>query len=283
MPVHSSPPPRPWSRAQLARLGKAIRDGYAPRPTDPPYDDVMAWYNEVATWVQGQVAALDWQPLLGTSQPVLVSRPKTIDTLRQKLQRTPDMQLATVQDVAGVRFEAEMSLDQQDGVSEAIAGLFGEAAITKDLRLEPHSGYRAVHIWLRLEGSARVEVQIRTHLQGRWANMFERAADVFGREIRYGELPDDPEDRELIERLISLSVEGLSLVERVRNRLARLQLHEDDARRGLLPTVRPMPPRIVDSLQKTHRSSRNAERRLMEQMTSMQELLDKMQSQKEFR
>ena len=45
---------------------------------------------------------------------------------------------------------------------------------------------------------ARAEIQIRTRLQGLWANVYEKLADAFGREIRYGLLPDDAEQRELI-------------------------------------------------------------------------------------
>lgn len=54
---------------------------------------------------------------------------------------------------------------------------------------------------IRLEresDKARAEIQIRTRLQGLWANVYEKLADAFGREIRYGLLPDDAEQRELI-------------------------------------------------------------------------------------
>jgi len=239
----------------------------------------MAWYNDIATWVQQNIEAMDWTPLLGEAVPSLVSRPKTIDTLRQKLVRTPDMQLATVQDVAGVRFEAEMSLDEQDAVVEAIAARFGHGPDSiHDLRANPHSGYRAVHIWLRFEGSGRAEVQVRTHLQGQWANLYERAADVFGRQIRYDEPADDEQAQKVVKELIALSTRGIARMENVRNRLGRLRLLDDDAKRGLLPGAT---PRDAATVNQRHQHSRNSERQLMEAMERMKDLFDLMQRAKE--
>jgi hypothetical protein len=42
-------------------------------------------------------------------------------------------------------------------------------------------------------GGRQVEVQVRTDLQDAWANFFERLADSWGRQIRYGEAPTDPD------------------------------------------------------------------------------------------
>lgn len=272
------PPARPWSRRELANLGKFIQGQEIPADSVPPYDDVMAWYNDIATWVQTNIEAMDWTPLLGAAVPSLVSRPKTIDTLRQKLLRTPNMQLATVQDIAGVRFEAEMSLDEQDAVAEAIAARFGHGPDSiHDLREDPHSGYRAVHIWLRFEGSGRAEVQVRTHLQGQWANLYERAADVYGRQIRYDESAKDEQAQGVVDQLITLSTSGIARMEHVRNRLGRLRLMDDDARRGIIPG----PPSNGASVSESHRSSRNSERQLMESMERMKDLFNLMQRAEE--
>jgi hypothetical protein len=54
---------------------------------------------------------------------------------------------------------------------------------------EPASGYRALHVVARIEGIP-VEIQVRTRLQHVWAETFERVADRWGRQIRYGEPPD---------------------------------------------------------------------------------------------
>lgn len=217
----------PWPTNRLKALGRHIRDGTPISADVPPYDDVMLWYNDVAAEVQRFVEALDWQPLLGERTFEVTSRSKTLDTLRQKLRRDRSTPLPSVQDVAGVRFEAEMSLDEQDAVAQAIAGMYGQQPSSlKDLRSNPHSGYRAVHVWLRLP--VRVEVQVRTHVQGAWANVYEAAADVFGRDIRYGTQPEDPRAREVVQALQDLSLNKIALMENDRNAAARelLKLQE---------------------------------------------------------
>ena len=230
--------PSPWTTSQLRRLSHQIRDGTALRPGDPSYDEVMLWYNDAAAEVQRAIASLDWAPLLIDRPFEVTSRPKTIDTLREKLQRDRAPPLQYVQDIAGVRFEAEMSIDEQDGVVNAICGLYDhdlETAV-KDMRATPHSGYRAVHIWLRLP--ARVEVQVRTHLQGLWANTYELAADILGRDIRYDALPVDPEDRAVVEMLRDISTRSISTIEKDRNEISTLEAQLEDARRqGLEPPL----------------------------------------------
>lgn len=81
-----------------------------------------------------------------------------------------------------------------------------------------HSGYRAVHVIMHLQRLGRVEVQIRTHLQGRWANVYEALADVVGREIRYDTLPTNPLIREEVERLQAHSLTEIAMHEDLRTR-----------------------------------------------------------------
>ncbi|MDQ1127548.1 ppGpp synthetase/RelA/SpoT-type nucleotidyltransferase [Microbacterium sp. SORGH_AS 505] len=220
--------PLPWSKNQLKRLSRHIREGTEPASGLPSYDEVMLWYNDLAEHVQTTISGLDWAPLLGDRPYEVTSRPKTLDTLRQKLERDPTLPLPSVQDVAGVRFEAEMTLDEQDAVVNAIAGRFSHRLddSVRDLRRDAHSGYRAVHVWLKLE--AKVEVQVRTHLQGDWANMYEVAADVFGRGIRYDELPDDELGSFIIRALRDLSTERIAQIENDRNEIASISLSLDE-------------------------------------------------------
>lgn len=154
----------PWSNHQL-RLGERLRDGAPPGEGAIDYDSVRLHYSDVAAEVQERIRAQDWRFLLGHRAFEVTSRAKTVDTTREKLQRDRATPLSRIQDLAGVRFEAEMSLSQQQAVAETIAQMFGAKPdeALHDLRLRPHSGYRAVHIWLRLP--QRVEVQVRTHLQ----------------------------------------------------------------------------------------------------------------------
>ena len=83
-----------------------------------------------------------------------------------------------------------MDLASQTALAEHIAVLLGQPGERiRDLRESPHSGYRAVHIWCQVP-AGRFEVQVRTLLQGAWANAYEALGDVAGRSIRYTALPD---------------------------------------------------------------------------------------------
>jgi ppGpp synthetase/RelA/SpoT-type nucleotidyltranferase len=196
----------PWSKNQLRKLGECIRDGRQ-LPEQPIYADVMIWYGNLAASVRRRLLEVDWAMHGLSAPPEVTARAKTVGTLRDKLQRDRSTPLPVIQDVAGVRLEAEMTIGQQDTVAEVVRTMFGEPqASIKDLRANPHSGYRAVHVWLRTP-AGRVEVQIRTHLQGHWANMYESLADFVGREVRYDEFPPGASDlvRNMVLQLRELS------------------------------------------------------------------------------
>lgn len=221
-----------WTANQLKRLGVSIRDEDQSRSPKLTYHDVLLWYNEWAVEVQSKIAAHDWSALLAGRAVEVTSRPKTLDTLRQKLQRDRATPLPRIQDVAGVRFEAEMSLDDQDKVATEICRILGQPSdAIRDLRVTPHSGYRAVHVWVR--SPWRAEVQVRTHLQGEWANMYESAADFFGRSIRYDTLPPREEDARLVRGLRTVSTDRIVRIERLRNEAERLKRENVNALREL--------------------------------------------------
>ena len=101
------------------------------------------------------------------------------------------MALSRMQDIAGVRLVAEMNRTEQDQLVKRIVELFPGADV-KDRRAEPSHGYRAVHVIVEVD-QRLVEIQVRTVLQDLWAQVVERLADRWGRGIRYGELPNDPD------------------------------------------------------------------------------------------
>ncbi len=175
----------------------------------------MAYYDDLAVAVLHAIRRLDWSSLLvDRAAPEMTARAKTLTTLAEKLRRDPATPLSNVQDVAGVRFEAVMTLEEQEIVANVIASAFDQdpAHVCHDLRQAPHSGYRAVHVWLRIP-QGRVEVQVRTRVQGLWANLYEVVADLLGREIRYGELPSSPVAREVVEAIQRISLDGIARLE----------------------------------------------------------------------
>ncbi|WP_225735943.1 hypothetical protein [Gulosibacter chungangensis] len=220
---------RPWSNRQLAELGKAIRAGREAPKGVPEYEEVMLWYSELLTPVQQRIQNTDWSALgLGNVQGFeLTSRVKTQSTLRDKLNRYPSQKLQTIRDIAGVRFEADMTLSQQNAIVLAMLGLFHDSSEGRviDLRENDQHGYRAVHVEFRFgpPTHARVELQVRTLLQGKWANLYETAADLFGREIRYAEAGDLLGGRDIVEMLKELSRDRIATIEELLDRTVQLE------------------------------------------------------------
>ncbi|MGH7490583.1 MAG: hypothetical protein ACREMY_33970, partial [bacterium] len=84
----------------------------------------------------------------------------------------------------------EMDLTEQDAIVKTLTTEFPQARVV-DRRVDPMFGYRAVHVVVRV-GRCTCEVQVRTSQQHLWAEIVERLADRWGRQVRYGGSPDDP-------------------------------------------------------------------------------------------
>lgn len=210
---------RPWSGKALVRLGKSIRESLRVDEYTSDYMEIMAHYQALSVSVQVCIEADCNSGRSENERLSITSRAKSIDTLRDKLRRTPSVQLPAIRDIAGVRVEGPMVLDQQDELARSLCALFGHSEdVIRDMRAKDHSGYRAVHLWLDFP-AGRVEVQIRTTLQGAWANAYEKAADVFGRGIRYGDYPDDATIVEEVRSLQYLSTERIAMLEEIRNNI----------------------------------------------------------------
>lgn len=172
------------SKGEIDRLGKRLRS----------YDEISLHDLQLLqSWRAEHQAVLDdvtktLQDDLGLAS---TSRVKTIGTLLEKLRRMRSLALSQMQDIAGTRVVVEGGRLVQDDVLQRIVKRFPDNKVV-DRRQQPTFGYRAVHVIVRV-GGRQVEVQVRTDLQDAWANFFERLADSWGRQIRYGEAPTDPD------------------------------------------------------------------------------------------
>jgi hypothetical protein len=174
------------SRSRVDRLGKRLRRSGVDALSDGDRDlleQLVASYGSVQAAVHQRLAEV-----LGLRP---TSRTKTTGTLVEKLQRNPSMALSRMQDIAGVRLVVEMNRSQQDELAARIVEIF-PGATTIDRRAEPSHGYRAVHVVVEVDRRF-VEIQIRTVLQDLWAQLIERLGDNWGRGIRYGDPPDNPD------------------------------------------------------------------------------------------
>lgn len=172
----------PLSTAQVDRLGLRLRTSVEISEAD--LASLQAFRAE------HEEALVDVQTRIETALPGIdqTARIKTIQTLHDKLRRQPT-KLSRIQDIAGVRIVRDMDLNDQDALVRALTIEFPGARVI-DRRASPSFGYRAVHVVVRV-GRCLCEIQVRTSQQHLWAEIVERLADRWGRQIRYGGPPDD--------------------------------------------------------------------------------------------
>lgn len=127
--------------------------------------------------------------------PIVAQRLKRMPTLIDKLKRYPDMQVTTMQDIAGVR----AILDTVDNVY-ALAREYRESTRfnheliqEKDYICEPRDedGYRCLHLIYKYNNERapqykglRLELQIRSRLQHAWATAVETMGTFLGQALK---------------------------------------------------------------------------------------------------
>lgn len=174
------------TRGEIDRLGDALRRGVIlgseqALETHTGYDT----YRLAVAHALDEVVARLKVALPGVPSS---SRMKTPDSVAAKLRRTPQMRLSRMQDVVGCRFVVD-TLAAQDAAVACALGEFPSSKVD-DIRREPHSGYRAVHVIVRVDSGDSVEVQVRTTLQQKWAELSEKVAYAMGMEVKYGGGPE---------------------------------------------------------------------------------------------
>lgn len=235
----------PWSKTSIDRIGKALRDGE--RYDRESYSDFILWSADIIDEVQSIMrASLEISDRSEITIPTagirviekipvkLTGRPKTLDTTREKLRRMPQFKLSRIQDICGLRLDGDFSLDQQDHIVSRLEQAFWDAGAQKvehnDLRETPHNGYRAVHVNANFP-AGRIEVQTRTKLQSAWANTFELYGDIFGREIRYQSIFEEP-IQSLVSSLQSIS-DSAGRIDGAINEIDRALVRIDNAYRAV--------------------------------------------------
>lgn len=189
---------RPYSKNAVDTAGSRWRDG---EPYDSvPIEDFLefnaTFLSDLLEIAEETARSLilplqigsESKVLPGSNTYIISGRVKTESTLLQKLRRMGTTPISNIHDVAGLRFDSSLTLSEQTKVAEVFRNAFlvegAKRVDIRDLREESHSGYRAIHLHIRSE-LGRAEMQIRTALQSKWANLYEEAADIYGRDIRY--------------------------------------------------------------------------------------------------
>ncbi|XVV14657.1 RelA/SpoT domain-containing protein [Actinoplanes sp. CA-131856] len=179
--------PLPISGSKFDKLGSRLRDAEQFSDADSEMlEQVLAAYDDALTDVRDRLRGLGLEP---------TTRLKTTQTLVDKLRRTSGLTIRGIHDIAGARIVLDGGRWKQDQVVARIVEAFpatDKEPRVLDRRQEPSFGYRAVHVVLFM-GRLPVEVQVRTDLQHRWAEVVENLGDRWGRGLRYGEGIDEPD------------------------------------------------------------------------------------------
>lgn len=188
------------SRGEISRLGAVMRVGVLTNdsPMWATYEVFLNRCDQIRDILEREIRAS-----LNSHDVVITGRTKSRDTLREKLIRTPTIQLPNIDDLIGIRIVGEFSLREQDRIAKILSSDLERKCKIKDRRKEPVSGYRALHLIPRVE-ELHAEIQIRTLLQSQWADLFERRADTWGRQIRYGEPPNPDLDGKVDHRIAAI-------------------------------------------------------------------------------
>jgi putative GTP pyrophosphokinase len=160
--------------------------------------------------------------------PRPTQRFKRMDRILFKLLRHEHMALSTMQDIGGCRAVFATLDDLRRVERHILRSSRWRGSRREDHITEPKpDGYRAVHIITKRD-DRWIEVQLRTHIQERWATAVEEAESFTGFNVKDGAGPDDlrlyfklaadrlalqdeglPADPELVERFATVRPEIL--------------------------------------------------------------------------
>jgi ppGpp synthetase/RelA/SpoT-type nucleotidyltranferase len=178
--------PLPISGSQFDKLGVRLKAADEIHAADLRLlERVLEAYDDALTEVQSRLREIGYEA---------TTRLKTTQTLVEKLRRTPGLTIRGIHDIAGARIVLDGGRFKQDSMVSRIIEAFAageKQPQVLDRRANPSFGYRAVHI-VAFVGRLPVEIQVRTDLQHRWAEIAERLGDQWGRGMRYGTGPEEP-------------------------------------------------------------------------------------------
>jgi ppGpp synthetase/RelA/SpoT-type nucleotidyltranferase len=104
---------------------------------------------------------------------IIGRRLKRVPTIIDKLTRHPEMALSRMHDIGGCRAVLRNE-DEVRAIADRLEKNWEMAHLPYDYITEPkEDGYRAIHLVVRRHG-CRIEVQLRTVNQHRWAELIER-------------------------------------------------------------------------------------------------------------
>lgn len=190
------------SKTQIDKLGERLKTGQLTDADLLELDDYRRSFS--GAYEKARAAARKF------TKRELTGRTKSNSSIVEKLRRET-IRLSQIQDIAGCRIVVANMLEQDMVVLGWTDVFFGVTTVI-NRRERPSHGYRAVHVVANIDGSP-TEIQVRTELQQRWAEVSEKYSDVIDPAIKYG--GGDPEVQELLLGVSAdiAEVEGLEQVD----------------------------------------------------------------------
>jgi ppGpp synthetase/RelA/SpoT-type nucleotidyltranferase len=115
------------------------------------------------------------------SEVDLSARPKRLPSIARKLLRITT-RLSQMEDIGGCRAKLPDAARVQ-AVLASVVARWSDARVDDYTASPQPTGYRAVHVVV-IEGGRRIEIQLRTPGQNRWADEVERWSDRLGYALR---------------------------------------------------------------------------------------------------
>jgi len=135
------------------------------------------------------------QKLTKVDKNALVSqRLKRTPSILSKLERIPNMQLARMQDIGGIRAVVKnmRKVREIEAAYKKGTKVFSIANGGKDYIIYPKdSGYRSVHIIFKCKSGFSIELQIRTIIQHAWATAVETMGTFLEQSLKSSEGPEE--------------------------------------------------------------------------------------------
>jgi ppGpp synthetase/RelA/SpoT-type nucleotidyltranferase len=228
------------SKSQIENLGTRLRKAEEPSIADVrALNEFVLEQDAIRIEVEAEVRA--------RCDPgeAVTSRLKTKTSILEKLRRQRT-RLSEMQDIVGIRIVTLGNRSTQDELVRRIIARWPVHRLY-DRRATPQFGYRAVHVVVHVRDRP-AEIQVRTVRQHEWAELFEKVADKWGRDMRYGGSPDshfDPKGDTL--RLLRALSENINFFEAVEQKFgpqaigdsfSKLEMTLDKLRKQLIEEER---------------------------------------------
>jgi len=184
------------SKTKINRAGTTlVQENVSQQALESALDLANRWRASHAYPINTFQATLRTKLKRFKGNPIVAQRLKRMPTIIDKLRRYPNMKLTTMQDIGGVRAILNTVKDVQKLAEDYRSNrrLLHDLIDQKDYIENPRSedGYRGIHLIYRYKNKKvhyydglRLELQIRTKLQHKWATAVESMGTFLGQALK---------------------------------------------------------------------------------------------------